>query len=82
MRDVDTQFVLKRGPEGARLALRRFRTDHDLTVLERDNVRRAALIQEAKVKFRNPAVRYQRDAHFLELRQCVWPSRWKFQAFS
>jgi hypothetical protein len=80
MRDIQTQLILKRCLEGACLALRRFRADHDLAMLKRDDVRWAPLIKKAAVKIRNPPVGYERDAHFVELRQCFgFPSR-KFEA--
>jgi len=80
VRYVQTQLVLKRGPEGARLALRRFRADHDLAMLERDDIRRASLIEEAAMKLRHPSVGYQRDADFVELRQRISFPSWKFRA--
>jgi hypothetical protein len=79
---VETQLVLKRCPEGARVAARRFRTDHDLAMLKRDDVCRASLIKEAAVKVRNPPIGYQSDAHLAEPREAAPFSRSKFQAFS
>lgn len=82
MCDIQMQFVFKRCLEGARLALRRFRADHDFAMLERDDVCWASLIKEAAVKVCNPSVGYQSDAHFVEPREAAPFSRSKFQAFS
>ncbi|MEY2496981.1 MAG: hypothetical protein QOD12_537 [Verrucomicrobiota bacterium] len=81
MRDVQTQFVFKRCPEGARLALRCFCADHDLTMLERDDVRRARFIKEATVKRCYPSIRYQDNVDFAQLREAAISSCSKLQAF-
>jgi hypothetical protein len=81
MRDIQTQLVFKRCPEGARLASRRLGADHDLAMLKRDDVCWATLIKKAAVKVCNSSVGYQNDVHFVELREAALFSRSKFQAF-
>jgi hypothetical protein len=80
MRDVETQLVFKRCAKRSRLSLRHFRADHDLAMLERDDVGWPSFIKEPLMKLRNPSVGHQSDNHFVELRQCFsFPSR-KFEA--
>jgi hypothetical protein len=81
MRDVETQLAFKRCAKHSRLSPRRFHADHDLAMLERDDVRGTALIKEATMKLCNPTVGHEGNAHFAQLRENVWLSRWKFQAF-
>ena len=50
MHEVETQLECHRGSEGARLALRRFGTDHDLAVLKGDDVGRARFVEEPLVQ--------------------------------
>jgi hypothetical protein len=82
MRDIQTQLVFKRCAKRSRLALRRFRADHDLAMLKRDDVCWATLIKKAAVKVCNSSIGYQNDVHFVEPREAALFSRSKFQAFS
>jgi hypothetical protein len=54
--DVETQFEFQGGSEGARLALRRLGTDHDLAVLKCDDIGRARFIKETLVQFGHATV--------------------------
>ena len=65
VRDVETELVLERGSERARLAPRRFRANHDFAMLKRDDVGGACFIEKASMKFSHPPVGNQNDAHFV-----------------
>ena len=54
--DVETQFEFQGGSEGARLALRRLGTDHDLAVLKCDDIGGARFIKETLVQFGHATV--------------------------
>jgi hypothetical protein len=82
VRDIQMQFVFERCLERARLALRRFRADHDLAMLKRDDIRWAQFIEEAAVKVCNPSVGYQSDIHFVEPGEATPFPRSKVQALS
>jgi len=66
VRDVETELVLERGAERARLAPRRFRANHDFAMLKRDDVRGARFIEKASMQVGHAPVGNQNDAHFTQ----------------
>ena len=76
MHDVEAQLEFHRGSEGARLALRRFDTDHDLAMLKRDDVRRTRFIKETLMQFGHAPVGNQDNVYLFEsCKHAGFPSR-------
>lgn len=71
VRNVETQLVLERGPERARLATGSFRADDDFAVLESNHVGGAGFIEEAAMKLRNSSIGNEDGGYFLEHGQLI-----------
>jgi len=63
--DVETQLEFHRRSEGARLAFRRFGTDHDLPVLKGDDVGGARFIEETLVQLGHATVGNEDDVYLV-----------------
>jgi hypothetical protein len=63
MNNIETQLVSDGGSKFAGLPFRGFGADHDLAVLERDDVGGIGLVHEPSVKLRDPSVGNQDHVH-------------------
>ena len=79
MRNVETQLVLERRAKRPRLAPRCFRADHNLAMLESDDVSGTGFVEKAPVQVGHATIGNKDDTNFSHLRKHFsFPSR-KFE---